>query len=129
MKRLRSRPKSDSSRLEAKFALYWRSLGGSLLVPEFRFDPDRKGVPLRGPRGFGRKPMFLDDMQFVVPNAMIAEQGYTKDGRESVRCRDNAARHRRFIIVEFDQDEDEYMQPALHWHLRELATSSIIANR
>ena len=65
--------------------------------------------------------MFLDDMQFVVPNAMIAEEGFAKSGRESVRCRDNAARHRRFIVVEFDRDGDEFMQPALHWHLRELA--------
>jgi len=40
--RLRSRPKSDSSRLEAKFALYWRSLGGPPLVQEFRFDPERR---------------------------------------------------------------------------------------
>ena len=57
----------------------------------------------------------------MVPNAMIAELGYTKDGRESLRCRDNAARHRRFLVIEFDRDGDEYMQPALHWHLQELA--------
>ena len=40
--KLRTRPKSDSSRLEAKFSLYWRSLGGPSLVPEFRFDPTRR---------------------------------------------------------------------------------------
>lgn len=39
--KLRSRSRSDSSRLEAKFALYWRSLGGPPLVPEFRFNPER----------------------------------------------------------------------------------------
>ena len=42
MKRLLFRPKSDSSRLEAKFALYWRALGGPPLVPEFRFNPQRR---------------------------------------------------------------------------------------
>ena len=42
MTRLRSRPKSDSSRLEAKFALYWRGLGGPALVSEFRFDQERR---------------------------------------------------------------------------------------
>jgi len=42
MKRLRFRSKSDSSRLEAKFALYWRALGGPPLVPEFRFNPQRR---------------------------------------------------------------------------------------
>jgi len=62
-----------------------------------------QGVPMRRPRGFGNKPMFLDDMQFVVPNAMVAEDGISMRGRESVSC------------------GDEFMQPALHWHLRELA--------
>ena len=42
MTRLRFRPKSDSSRLEAKFALYWRGLSGPPLEPEFRFDPTRR---------------------------------------------------------------------------------------
>jgi very-short-patch-repair endonuclease len=42
MKRLRFRPKSDSSKLEAKFTFYWRGLGGPPLVPEFRFDPTRR---------------------------------------------------------------------------------------
>ena len=40
--RLRYRPKTPSSRLEAKFALYWRSLGGPDLEREFRFHPTRK---------------------------------------------------------------------------------------
>lgn len=65
--------------------------------------------------------LFMDDLQFVVPNAMTAEEGIAKHGRKSFRCRDNAARHRRFVVVEFDQAGDEYFQPALHWHLRELA--------
>lgn len=65
--------------------------------------------------------LFLDDLQFVVPNEMTAQEGTAKNGKPSSRCRENAAKHRRFLIVEFDQPGDEYMQPALHWHLRELA--------
>ena len=42
MPRLRYRPKTPSSRLEAKFALYWRGLGGPELEREFRFHPERK---------------------------------------------------------------------------------------
>jgi len=40
--KLRSRPRSDSSKLEAKFALYWRGLGGPALAPEFQFHPERR---------------------------------------------------------------------------------------
>ena len=42
MPRLRYRPKTPSSRLEAKFALYWRGLGGPELEREFVFHPERK---------------------------------------------------------------------------------------
>jgi hypothetical protein len=52
---------------------------------------------------------------------MAAEEGIAKDGHPSFRCRDNAAQYRRFVVVEFDQPGDEDLQPALHWHLRELA--------
>ena len=83
-----------------------------------------RGVQMRA-RGLRQGPVFLDDLQFVVPNPMVAEQGYTKDGRESLRCRDNAARHRRFLVVEFDQKGDEHLQPALLWHLRELAPMAL----
>jgi len=40
--RLRARSKTQSSRLEAKFALYWRGLGGPELQREFIFHPERK---------------------------------------------------------------------------------------
>jgi very-short-patch-repair endonuclease len=40
--RLRYRAKTPPSRLEAKFALYWRGLGGPELQPEFVFHPERK---------------------------------------------------------------------------------------
>lgn len=40
--RLRYRPKTRSSRLESKFALYWRGLGGPELKREFVFHPKRK---------------------------------------------------------------------------------------
>ena len=42
MPRLRYRAKTPPSRLEAKFALYWRGLGGPPLEREFRFHPERK---------------------------------------------------------------------------------------
>ena len=42
MPRLRFRDKNPPSRLEAKFALYWGSLGGPELEREFRFHPERK---------------------------------------------------------------------------------------
>ena len=42
MPRLRYRPKTPSSRLEAKFELYWRGLGGPELEREFVFHPERK---------------------------------------------------------------------------------------
>ena len=42
MPRLRYRPKTPSSRLEAKFALYWRGLGGPDLQREFVFHSERK---------------------------------------------------------------------------------------
>ncbi len=42
MPRLRYRAKTPPSRIEAKFALYWRSLGGPELEREFRFHSERK---------------------------------------------------------------------------------------
>ena len=42
MKLRRLRPKTRSSRLESKFALYWRSIGGPELLREFVFHPERK---------------------------------------------------------------------------------------
>ena len=42
MKLLRHRDATPPSRLERKFMLFWRSLGGPELTPEFRFDPDRR---------------------------------------------------------------------------------------
>lgn len=42
MPRLRYRAKNPPSRLETKFSLYWRSLGGPELEREFRFHPERK---------------------------------------------------------------------------------------
>jgi len=40
--RLRHRAISHSSRLETRFALYWRGLGGPELQREFVFHPERK---------------------------------------------------------------------------------------
>src|SRR5215210_4472916 len=42
MPRLRLRSKTRASRLEAKFALYWRAGGGPELKTEFSFHPERK---------------------------------------------------------------------------------------
>ena len=41
MKLQRLRAKTRGSRLEARFALYWRSLGGPVLEREYRFHPTR----------------------------------------------------------------------------------------
>ena len=42
MKLLRFRDRTPPSRLEAKFALFWRILDGPDLDTEFRFDTDRR---------------------------------------------------------------------------------------
>lgn len=42
MQRLRYRDKNPPSRLEAKFALFWRGLNGPPLECEFRFHTERK---------------------------------------------------------------------------------------
>ena len=42
MPRLRHRATTHASRLETKFALYWRGLGGPELKREFRFHAERK---------------------------------------------------------------------------------------
>jgi hypothetical protein len=42
MPRLRHRATTRSSRLEARFALYWRALGGPELKREFMFHAERK---------------------------------------------------------------------------------------
>jgi very-short-patch-repair endonuclease len=42
MKLLRFRDRTPPSRLEAKFALFWRSLGRTELATEFRFDAERR---------------------------------------------------------------------------------------
>ena len=42
MPRLRHRATTRASRLESKFALYWRGLGGPELQREFVFHPERK---------------------------------------------------------------------------------------
>jgi hypothetical protein len=61
-------------------------------------------------RGFER------ELPFMVPNAMSAPRGLTKDGRDSNRCLSNAGPRSR-LIVEYDFGTlDE--QAALHLHLR-----------
>lgn len=42
VKRQRDRSKTQASRLEAKFSLYWRGLGGPELKLEFVFHPERR---------------------------------------------------------------------------------------
>jgi very-short-patch-repair endonuclease len=42
VQRPRHRSKTRASRLEARFALYWRGLGGPALETEFVFHPERK---------------------------------------------------------------------------------------
>ena len=43
------------------------------------------------------------EMEWIVPSPMSKLTGVTKEGRPgSHRCRDNAARKRRYIVIEFD---------------------------
>lgn len=56
-------------------------------------------------------------LPYMVPNAMSAERGMTKDGRISNRCLSNVGPRSR-IVVEYDSGSlDE--QAALHLHFRE----------
>lgn len=49
---------------------------------------------------------FLHNVQFCVPNAMRAVEGKLADGRPSARCRGNACRRRRWLVVECDYGTD-----------------------
>ncbi|MBU3666709.1 MAG: hypothetical protein FGM15_12660 [Chthoniobacterales bacterium] len=49
---------------------------------------------------------FAANMQFVVPNAMRAAEGRMPEGRMSPRCRGNACRRRRWLVVECDLGTD-----------------------
>lgn len=46
----------------------------------------------------------LDGVQFIVPSAMSAKKGRTRDGRLSFRCLDNTG-PRLYLVVEFDFQE------------------------
>ena len=49
---------------------------------------------------------FLHNVQFCVPNAMRAAEGRLADGKPSARCRGNACRRRRWLVVECDLGTD-----------------------
>lgn len=49
---------------------------------------------------------FTEGLQFVVPNAMSAVEGKLCDGRMSSRCRENAPKIRRWIVLETDLGTD-----------------------
>ena len=56
----------------------------------------------------------LSGLQFIVPSAMSAVTGKTKDGRESKHALDNTAR-RRFLVCEFDNGEvDDHAALLIH---------------
>jgi hypothetical protein len=56
----------------------------------------------------------LSRLQFIVPSAMSAVTGKTKDGRESKHALDNTA-PRRFLVCEFDSDEvDDHAALLIH---------------
>ena len=60
---------------------------------------------------------FEQELPYMVPNAMSAPRGLTKDGRDSNRCLANAGPRKR-LVVEYDFGTlDE--QAALHLHLRD----------
>lgn len=53
------------------------------------------------------EPM-AERLAYIVANPMTATSGRTADGRESTRCRGNACTDakRRWVVVEFDTDDD-----------------------
>jgi hypothetical protein len=56
----------------------------------------------------------LSRLQFIVPSAMSAVTGKTKDGRESKHALDNTA-PRRFLVCEFDSGEvDDHAALLIH---------------
>jgi hypothetical protein len=56
----------------------------------------------------------LAQMQFIVPSAMSARMGLTKEGKESVHTLSNTGA-RRFLVIEFDQGGvDEHAAVLLH---------------
>lgn len=59
----------------------------------------------------------LSECSHIVPSPMFFEGGYTQDGRWSEK-NNEAVRHRRFLVTEFDQ-EDRDTQAAIIWHLRQ----------
>lgn len=58
----------------------------------------------------------LAGMQFIVPNPMVGYRGHTQDGKESFRTLENTG-PRVYQVVEFDQENCELNQIALHRHL------------
>jgi hypothetical protein len=63
-------------------------------------------------------------MPLIVPNAMAALTGTTKNGRRSPRCLDNVG-VRQYLVVEFDTGHlDEHA--ALLWHLAERAPMALV---
>src|SRR5262249_30835336 len=45
----------------------------------------------------------LHDLEFVVPNPMVAERGITRNGNKSAHALSNTG-PRRFLVIEFDFD-------------------------
>lgn len=60
---------------------------------------------------------FEQELPYMVPNAMSAARGLTKDGRDSNRCLSNAGPRKR-LVVEYDFGTLDD-QAALHLHLRD----------
>ena len=103
MPRLRYRPKTPSSRLEAKFALYWRGLCGPELQREFVFHPERK---------------WRADFAHVESRTLIEIEGgiYLAGG----------GRHNR--AAGFVADLEKYLEASLAgWHVVRLADALITA--
>ena len=42
-------------------------------------------------------------LQFIVANPMTAKTGFNQSGKPSHRCHDNATKHRRYLVIEFDR--------------------------
>ena len=101
--RLRFRDQKPPSRLEAKFALFWQSLGGPALEREFRFHAERK---------------WRADFAHV--------ESRTLNEGEGSLCIKGGGRHNR--AAGFIADAEKYLEAALDgWNVVRLTEAQITA--
>ena len=65
------------------------------------------------------------NLSHLVPNPMSKPMGRTMDGRESIRCRDNAG-PLRFLIVDLDDEPDYVNQSEILWDLKQFLPLTMV---